>query len=531
MAGRIKYLFTLALPLAAIGVGAAWMMGVGGFGGSGDSALAYETNDVTRGDIRRLVTTSGPVRAVVTVSVGSQLSGRIDKLSADFNSEVKEGDLLALLDDKTFAARVAQARSDLVAAQAGLTNQEAARVKAEAMLRNAKRLLERQETLASKGVASAATLDTAIRDVDVAVAEIAVIDAQIANAKATIGQREAALKVADIDLERTRILSPIDGTVISRTIDVGQTVAASLQAPELFKIAQDLRRIQIEAQVNEADVGAIREGNPVEFTVDAYPEDRFRGSVSQVRLAATELQNVVTYTVIIEARNEDRRLYPGMTANVQIETARRHGVLRISNDALRFRPRETAAAAPQAGSAQASERGDRLVEQMRAALKLNDDQTAIVHGMVEKAAAARAERQKAREAQGSGNQGSGNGAGGGAGEGGGEARGEGPAGGEAKGAQARGGGPANGARNRFMERIEAALEPTLTDEQKPLLERWRQARQGGRMATIWIMGVGSTPEQRQVRLGIADEQFAELVSGGLKEGDRVITRQRQVAKR
>jgi len=509
MAGRIKYLFTLALPLAAVGIGAAWMMGLGGFGGSGDSALAYETAEISQGDIRRLVTTSGPVRAVVTVSVGSQLSGRIDKLSADFNSEVKEGDLLALLDDKTFAARVAQARSDLVAAKAGLANQEAARVKAEAMLRNAKRLLERQETLASKGVASTATLDTAIRDVDVAVADIAVIDAQIENAKATIEQREAALKVAEIDLERTRILSPIDGTVISRTVDVGQTVAASLQAPELFKIAQDLRRIQIEAQVNEADVGAIREGNPVEFTVDAYPEDRFRGSVSQVRLAATELQNVVTYTVIIEARNDDRRLYPGMTANVQIETARRHGVLRISNDALRFRPRELAAAPPQAGSAQAAERGERLLTQLRTVLKLNDEQAALVQDVMQKAAAARAERQKARQEQG---------------EGSGEAAGA----GENRAGNARGSGDV---RNRFMERIEAVLEPTLSEEQKPLLERWRQARQGGRMATVWVMGLDRKPEQRQVRLGISDEQFAELIGGGLKQGDRVITRQRQVAKR
>jgi len=509
MAGRIKYLFTLALPLAAVGIGAAWMMGLGGFGGSGDSALAYETAEISQGDIRRLVTTSGPVRAVVTVSVGSQLSGRIDKLSADFNSEVKEGDLLALLDDKTFAARVAQARSDLVAAKAGLTNQEAARVKAEAMLRNAKRLLERQETLASKGVASTATLDTAIRDVDVAVADIAVIDAQIENAKATIEQREAALKVAEIDLERTRILSPIDGTVISRTVDVGQTVAASLQAPELFKIAQDLRRIQIEAQVNEADVGAIREGNPVEFTVDAYPEDRFRGSVSQVRLAATELQNVVTYTVIIEARNDDRRLYPGMTANVQIETARRHGVLRISNDALRFRPRELAAAPPQAGSAQAAERGERLLTQLRTVLKLNDEQAALVQDVMQKAAAARAERQKARQEQGDG-------------------RGEAAGAGENRAGNARGSGDV---RNRFMERIEAVLEPTLSEEQKPLLERWRQARQGGRMATVWVMGLDRKPEQRQVRLGISDEQFAELIGGGLKQGDRVITRQRQVPKR
>ncbi len=522
MAGRFKYLFTLALPLAAVGVGAAWMLNLGGFGSSGDSALAFDTTEISRGEIRRLVTTSGPVRAVVTVSVGSQLSGRIDKLSADFNSEVKEGDLLARLDDKTFAARVAQARADLVAAQAGLTNQEAARTKGEAVLRNAKRLLERQETLATKGVASAATLDTAIRDVDVATADIAVIDAQIANAKATIAQREAALKVADIDLERTLIQSPIDGTVISRTIDVGQTVAASLQAPELFKIAQDLRRIQIEAQVNEADVGSIREGNSVEFTVDAYPEDRFHGTVSQVRLAATELQNVVTYTVIIEARNEDRRLFPGMTANVQIETARRRDVLRVSNDALRFRPRDTAAATPQAGAAQAAERSDRLVEQMKGALKLSDAQVGTMQEVMRKAAAARAERQKSREAQG---EGAGSASGGGSGDG------AGPA--ERRSADGRPGGNAGGdggARNRFMERIEAVLEPTLTDEQKPLLERWRATRQSGRMASVWIMGSDRKPEQRQIRLGIGDEQFAELV-GGLKQGDRVITRQRQTVKR
>jgi len=513
MAARFKYLFTLGLPLAAVLGGAAWMMGVGSLGTSGDSGLTYDTAEISRGQIRRLVTTSGPVRAVVTVSVGSQLSGQIDKLTVDFNSEVKEGDLLARIDDKTYAARVAQARADLSAARAGLVNQEAARGKAEAVLRNAKRLLERQETLATKGVASAATLDTAIRDMEVATADIAVIDAQIANAKATIAQREAALKVAEIDLERAQIRSPIDGTVISRTIDIGQTVAASLQAPELFKIAQDLRRIQIEAQVNEADVGAIRNGNPVEFTVDAYPEERFVGRVTQVRLAALELQNVVTYTVIIEAANDDRRLFPGMTANVQIETARRNDVLRVSNDALRFRPRNTAATQTPAGSAQAAERSERLVEQMRTALKLTDDQTAIVQEALRKAAAARAERQKAREAQGE--------------SGGGDSAGQ----GDTKSGDNRGGGGDGAARNRFMERLEAALEPTLSGEQKPLLEAWRKARQSTRMSTIWVLGPDNRPASRQIRLGIGDDQFAELLGSGLKQGDRVIIRQRQAAKR
>lgn len=523
MAARFRYLFTLAIPLAAAGAGVAWMMGLGGFGSSSDSALAYDTAEINRGEIRRLVTTSGPVRAVVTVSVGSQLSGRIDKLSADFNSEVKEGDLLARLDDKTFAARVAQAKADLVAAQAGVTNQLAARAKAEAVLRNAKRLLERQETLATKGVASAATLDTAVRDMEVATADIAVIDAQIENAKATIAQREAALKVAELDLERTLIVSPIDGTVISRTIDVGQTVAASLQAPELFKIAQDLRHIQIEAQVNEADVGAIREGNPVEFTVDAYPEERFRGKVTQVRLAATELQSVVTYTVIIGARNEDRRLFPGMTANVQIETARRRDVVRVSNDALRFRPRDAAANTPQSGGAQAAERSERLVEQMKGALKLTDQQVAVVQEVIRKGAAARAERQKARAGEGQGESAGASDSGPSDGRRG--APGSGQAGGP-------GGGPdAAAMRNRFMERIETALEPTLSAEQKPLLEHWRQQRQTGRMASVWTLGPVGQPEQRQVRLGIADDQFAEVIGGGIKLGDRVVIRQRQTVKR
>ena len=513
MARRLKYLFTLALPLAAAVAGTAWMMGMGSFGTSGDRAMTYDTAEIGRGEIRRLVTTSGPVRAVVTVSIGSQLSGQIDKLTVDFNSEVKSGDLLARIDDKTYAARVAQARADLIAAQASLTNQKAARVKAEAMLRNAKRLLERQETLAAKGVTSTATLDTAIRDVDVATADIAVVDAQIENAKATIAQREAALRASEIDLERTQIRSPIDGTVISRTIDVGQTVAASLQAPELFKIAQDLRRIQIEAQVNEADVGAIKEGNPAEFTVDAYPEDRFHGVVTQVRLAATELQSVVTYTVIIEAANDDRRLYPGMTANVQIETARRRNILRIPNDALRFRPRDAVATPqqqPQRGGAQAAERGERLVEQMRTALKLTDEQAETILQTMQKAAAARAGRRKSGEEQG-------------------ETQGDSRTG-DARTGERRSDGSGSGSgsegagRNRFMERIEAALEPTLTAEQKTLLDSWRKARHSSRSATVWVLGRDNQPEQRNVRLGIGDEQYVELLGGGVKEGERVINR-------
>lgn len=495
MARSLKYLFAFGLPLAAIGLGAAWMMGVVPTSkGGGD--VVYETSDVSRGEIRRLVSTSGPVRALVTVSIGSQLSGQVNELKVDFNSEVKEGEILARIDDKTFAARVAQAKADLAAARATLANQEATKQRAMAVMRNAERLMTRQQALATKGVTSAASLDLATRDKEVAIADIAVIEAQIENARAQIAQREAALQAAEIDLERTNIRSPIDGTVISRTIDIGQTVAASLQAPELFKIAQDLRRIRIEAQVNEADVGVIKEGNPAEFTVDAYPEARFTGVVTQVRLAAIELQNVVTYTVIIEAANDDRRLYPGMTANVQIETARRDNILRITNDALRFKPRD-AAAAPTRGPAQMQERANRLIEQMTAALKLDEEQIKVVREAMRKAGA---EMAAARSAGGAGGPG-----------GGGDAQ------------QQEGGGN----RGRFMASIEAALDPVLRADQRPLLERWKKARQSARFARIWVLGADGSAESRSVRLGIADEQFVEVMGRTLKEGDRVIVRARQ----
>ncbi len=281
MAKPLKYLFTLAVPMAAAGL-ARYLDAHAGQ--NRRNGLEYDTVEVSKGAIRKLVATSGPVRALVTVSVGSQLSGQIDKLVVDFNSEVKAGDVMATIDARTFDAKVAQARADLLAAKAGLTNQEAALTRGEAVRDQAERASERQEALQKKGFAATATLENANRDLAIAAAEIDVAKAQIASAKAVITQREAALKQAEIDLERTKIISPINGTVISRTIDIGQTVAASLQAPELFKIAQDIKRIRIEAQVNEADVGVVAEGNKVAFTVDAYPERTFEGKVTQVRL-------------------------------------------------------------------------------------------------------------------------------------------------------------------------------------------------------------------------------------------------------
>ncbi len=302
------------------GFGALWMLNGQGPERGG---VAYDTAEAAKGQIRKIVTTSGPVRALVTVSVGSQLSGQVDKLFVDFNSEVKEGDVWRPSTRAPSKPRWPR-RAPILRPPRRVSSISRRRCKrGEAVLEQAERASGRQEALQKKGYSPTATLDNAKRDFEIAKAEIAVAKAQIESAKATIAQREAALKQADVDLDRTKIVAPINGTVISRTIDVGQTVAASLQAPELFKLAQDLRRIRLEAQVNEADVGVVSEGNTVTFTVDAYPERTFEGKVTQVRLSATELQSVVTYTVIIEASNDDRRLFPGMTANVRSKPPRR----------------------------------------------------------------------------------------------------------------------------------------------------------------------------------------------------------------
>jgi HlyD family secretion protein len=266
MATKLKRMLALVLSAGALVLVSALAPSLMS---STSGGFAYDTAEIKYGPIRNFVSASGPVRALVTVSISSQLSGQINEVKADYNSEVKAGDELAVIDDKTLVAKVAQSRADLTAANAMLANQEAGLIKAEAIEHNAGRLMSRQQALESKGIAATTTLDNATRDAEVARAEVAVARAQVENARATIAQRQAQLAQAEIDLERTRIRSPIDGTVIARTVDVGQTVAASLQAPELFKIAQDLRRIRIEAQVSEADVGTVTAGNAVEFRVDA----------------------------------------------------------------------------------------------------------------------------------------------------------------------------------------------------------------------------------------------------------------------
>jgi len=273
----------------------------------------YKTEKVDRGNVTMTVTATGTISAVTTVQVGSQVSGVISHLYADFNSHVTKGQLLAELDPTPIQAQVEQRRADLTKAQVESTN--------------ARITYDRQRRLVAAGLTAQAELDAA--------------RAQYQTAEAQIQQASAALRQAETNLKYTKILSPIDGVVVDRQYDIGQTVAASFQAPTLFSIAQDLEKMQVQADVDQSDIGRVQVGQAVRFSVDAYPDEEFRGRISQMRLNAQVNQNVVSYPVIIEVPNPGERLRPKMTANVTIEVAQVRDVLRVPNAALRFRPADT----------------------------------------------------------------------------------------------------------------------------------------------------------------------------------------------
>ncbi len=288
--------------------------------------LKYRTEKIARGDIAATVTATGTVNAVTTVLVGTQVSGTIKNIFVDFNSPVRKGQLIAMIDPATFESQVEQARANLLLAKANLE-------KAEAALVDAKRTFERNKELFSKNLIARSEADAAETNYETS-------KAQISAAKAQVSQTEASLKNAETNLGYTKILSPVDGVVISRNVDVGQTVAASFQTPTLFTIAQDLTKMQINTNVDEADIGSVKVDQGVEFTVDAYPDIIFKGKVWQIRNAPITVQNVVTYDVVIKVGNPGLRLKPGMTANVSIIVSTKKDVLKIPNTALRFKPAE-----------------------------------------------------------------------------------------------------------------------------------------------------------------------------------------------
>lgn len=288
---------------------------------SGQQAGKYKSAVIDRGDVAMTVTATGTISAVTTVQVGSQVSGIIAALYADFNTPVTKGQLVAELDPTSFEAAVAQRRADVA--------------QSEVRLRNARTQMLRQEQLLAKQLVAQADYDLAKADFDA-------LEAQISQVK-------AALLQAQTNLAYTKIRSPIDGVVVDRQYDIGQTVAASFQAPTLFTIAQDLTKMQVQADVDQSDIGRIRVGQSARFTVDAYPDEEFVGAITQVRLNATVNQNVVTYPVIVGVENAELKLRPKMTADLSVEVDRVKDVLRVPNAALRFRPSEEGAAGASSG--------------------------------------------------------------------------------------------------------------------------------------------------------------------------------------
>lgn len=295
-------------------------------GRSSEPPLRFETAAVDRGPIVAKITATGTLSALVTVQVGSQVSGRVQEILADFNSQVTKGQVIARLDPQLFKAALEQAKANSAAAQANLARSQVQALEAE-------RQYQRTKSLADQKLVAQA-------DAETAEANAAAARAAVEAARASVQQTRAALNQAQVNLTYTTIVSPIDGVVISRSVDVGQTVAASLQAPTLFVIAEDLRRMQVDASVSEADVGKLEAGMAASFTVDAYPGLRFRGQIRQVRNAAQTVQNVVTYNAVIDVENPELKLRPGMTASVAFVYAEKRDVLRLPNAALRFKPTE-----------------------------------------------------------------------------------------------------------------------------------------------------------------------------------------------
>jgi len=510
-----------ALSVVALAGGAGWWWQRDAAG-----AVSYRTATIERGSLQAAVASSGTVNPVSQVSVGSQVSGQIREMHADFNTEVRRGQLIARIDPESFEYKVRQASADVEAARAAVLNAQAnvtavmasvskARLEAD----NAQRDLVRKQDLLGRNFISQAEADNArnlagtlAEALKVAQAQLEVARAQVGSAQAVVRQRDAALAQARVDLERTEIRSPVDGVVIKRSVDVGQTVAASLQAPELFIIARNLQDMQVEAAIDEADIARVRAGQAVTFTIDAFPGRSFEGRVGQIRKAAVSAQNVVTYTVVVAFANPASTVLPGMTANVRIVTDTREQVLKVPNAALRVRiagvepaaraapasepldgPAANGASAPRARAAARGQAGGPLAEfrtRVVNELQLTPAQIEQVDAVF---AAARPRFAGLRELP------------------------------EEERARAR---------ERILAELRASVAGQLTPEQR---QRYAQvvADAAGRQPArgrIHLLGADRRPVAHDVRLGISDGVATELLVGpagagaeALKEGATVIT--------
>lgn len=463
-------------------------------------AGAWRTATVERGDIRVAISSTGTLSAISTVTVGSQISGQVTEVLVDYNSRVKKGDVLARIDPSTYEAQIEQGTAQIASARASLAQ-------AQATLKNAQLDYQRKASLGKDKLVSQS-------DVDLARAARDQAQAQVSSAQAQIRQQTASTQTTRVNLGRTVITSPVDGVVLTRSIEPGQTVAASLQAPELFTIAEDLAKMKIELAVDEADIGQVKVGQKVSFTVDAFPDRQFQGVVEQVRLSATTTSNVVTYPVVVTVDNSDGTLLPGLTVNAEIAVSERDKVLKLSNAALRYKPAEgsplaqATPARPSGGNRGGSGITDDLAN-TAATMKLDAQQQAAFDGAV----AAVKQRQEARRAQSQGQQG-GMFAGG-------------PGGGPRMVMMS----PANASamqaqmRQRMTERFQqdfAAFRNTLNDAQKATWDAALNALLNAKRSTVYKL-VDGKPQPVMVRLGASDGTSTEVSGGGIADGDQIVT--------
>jgi HlyD family secretion protein len=480
-------------------------------------AVKYRTAKAERGSISAYVTANGTVNAVITVLVGSQVSGTILKLYADYNTRVKTGQLIAQIDPAIFQAQVAQAKAKVENAKATYLNAQAdiatARsnveagkanvLKAKVSVKDTQRSLDRSLELFGKNLIAASDRDTAQTNYDSALALLEAAQAQLkANeaqlesaiakleaARAGIKQSEAELQLAQVNLDHCRITAPVNGIVISRNVDVGQTVAASLQAPTLFTIAQDLTEMQVDTNVSEADVGRVAVGQDATFTVDAFPQTTFRGKVTEIRNAPITIQNVVTYDVVIQVKNPELKLRPGMTANASVLVAHRDNVLKIPNAALRFRPdfakKESSAQKGKEAAPSVAPPPPSLpnLERLKAELNLSPAQQSTISRILTDA-------QK-----------------------------------ELQGAQKASPGTAQAKARQISAFARSKISSVLTEEQRRKFDQMPE--QTGTQTIlpkfkIWVPVPLRRPMPVEITTGISDGSYTEVLSGALQEGQEVI---------
>ncbi len=543
----MKRLLSVAIVAIAVGVGVWGYL----YAQSRGNAPKYRLTRVERGPITAAVSATGNLNAVTTVQVGSQVSGQIAQLMVDFNSPVTKNQVIARIDPEVFEAKVSQTRADVDGAKASVLNQQAQVSKARADVENARaalstarantaksrvvvvdarRDLDRKSELLDRQLIAQADRDTSQANHDSAQAQLEasqateqslsaaitsaeaqlqVMQAMLAAAHAQVKLKEATQRQAEVDLEHTTIRAPVDGVVVSRAVDVGQTVAASLQAPVLFTIAQDLTKMQVETSVDEADIGRLKEGDRATFTVDAFPGTSFSGQVTQIRKGGQIVQNVVTYIVIVNVPNPERKLLPGMTANVKLVTAEKPEVLKVANAALRFRPpgseggagsRSTRGDTPAAGSERGGSSGSgggpgggggggrenlaNIRERLIRDLKLTAEQIKKLDPVLEDS---RAQYRGLASLEGPERQ-----------------------------AQAA------KIRDTTRQRIRAFLTP----EQQALYDQSTATRGGGgRDGTpgrVWIVGLDGALKQVNVTLGLSDGSSTEILRGDLSDGQEVV---------